>query len=101
GKYTAATDAARGALERFPGWPVLPFRPVDLYGPNAADYAADLKRLADVRATHPDDAVLLFLTGHFLWFEGKQDEARALFRRVVLSFPPAARFLRPGLPAVL
>ncbi len=102
GKYTAAAEAARAAAERFPGWPALPYRPLDLYGPNAADYAAHLERLARTRAEHPGDPVLLFLSGHVLWFDGRKDEARPLFRRAAPAFPAACeRFLRAAPGSVL
>jgi hypothetical protein len=101
GKYSAASEAARAAVERFPRWTELKVRPVDLYGAQSADYAADLKRLADTLAAHPDDPVLLFLSAHFQWFDGNKDAARALFRRILPTYPFAERFLRPTVPTVL
>jgi hypothetical protein len=101
GKYTAAAEAARSAVEHFPGWPALTTRPLDLYGAHAADYAEHLKRLEQTRAAHPDDPVLLFLSGHALWFDGRRDDARLLFRRAAPAFPAAERFLRPVPPAVI
>jgi hypothetical protein len=100
GKYTAAADAARAAVEHFPGWPALAIRPVDLYGPNAAEYRNHLRLLGETQAVHADDPVLSFLYGYALWFDGRKDEARALFRRAAPAYPAAERFLRP-VPAVL
>jgi hypothetical protein len=101
GKYTAAADTARAALERFPRWPALTMRPGDLYGSNIADYRNHLRLLGETQASHADDAVLLFLYGHALWFDGQKDEARALFRRAAASYPAAERFLKTSPPAVL
>jgi tetratricopeptide (TPR) repeat protein len=100
GKYTAAADTARAAVERFPGWPALTMRPGDLYGPNTADYRNHLRLLGETQAAHGDDAVLLFLYGHALWFDGQKDEARALFRRAAATYPAAERFLKTTPPAV-
>jgi hypothetical protein len=100
GKYTAAAETVRAAADRFPNWTALPIRPLDVYGPHAADYSAHLKLLDQTRAAHPDDPALLFLSGHVLWFDGHRDEARALFRRAVPDFPAAERYLRAA-PATL
>jgi hypothetical protein len=51
-----------------------------------AEFDAHLKRLEEALAKHPDDPTLLFLYAHQLWFDGRQAEARPLFRR-------AARFV--------
>ena len=82
-------------------WPNARFRPLELYGPNVADYAEQLQRLDDVLKRHPDDPVLLFLSAHQMWFDGRKEEARPLFRRARagLAHPgDADRFLR-ALPA--
>jgi tetratricopeptide (TPR) repeat protein len=101
GKYTVAAEVARAAVERFPGWPSLTFRPIDLYGPDAAEYRNHLRLLSQTQAAHPDDPVLQFLYGHALWFDGQKDEARIQFRRAAPACPAAERFLRPTPPAVL
>jgi hypothetical protein len=100
-KYSAASETARAAVERFPRWTELTIRPLELYGARSADYTADWKRLDETRAAHPDDAVLLFLAAHVRWFDGRKDEARALFRRAAPAFPISWRFLQPTSPAVL
>lgn len=101
GKYGAAVEAVADAVARVPQWPTLPYRPLDLYGPRAADYSAHLERLADTLAAHPDDPVLLFLSGCVLWFDGRKDEARLRFLQVAPALPAAERFLRALPPTVL
>jgi hypothetical protein len=100
-KYSTAAETAAAAVERFPGWTALTVRPLDLYAEQAANYASDLKRLEETRAAHPDDPVLLFLAGHTLWFDGRKDEARTLFRRAAPAIPAAVRFLQPQPPTML
>lgn len=101
GKYTAAAEAARSAAERFRDWPALTVRPLDLYGARSADFTEHLKQLEQTRAAHPGDPALSFLTAHTLWFAGRKDEARDLFRRAAPNFPAAERFLKPLPPGVI
>jgi hypothetical protein len=81
GMYPAAADAVVAGLLQAPDWPARPFRPLDLYGDNLADYTLHLRRLADALSDHPDDPDLLFLRACQLWFDGRRDEARLLFER--------------------
>jgi tetratricopeptide (TPR) repeat protein len=104
-KYADAVDALYAGLALEPDWPAATFRPLELYGPNVADYPEHLRRLEDTLARHPDDSLLLFLSGYELWFDGRKDEARLLFRRALPgSARPAVieRFLGavPGAPTV-
>jgi hypothetical protein len=101
GKYDDAVEAIHNGMARDPDWPRSRFRPLELYGPNVADYAEQLQRLSDVLKRHPNDPVLLFLSAHQLWFDGRKEEARPLFQRARagLAHPADAdRFLR-ALPA--
>jgi hypothetical protein len=97
GKYREGRDAVHAGMARKPDWPLEPFRPVELYGPHAVDYPDHLRRLEGALTRHPDDPVLLFLYAYALWFDGRKEEARPLFRR---ARPGAAdrgvidRFLR-------
>jgi hypothetical protein len=100
GKYSAAADTARNAAARFADWPTLTIRPVDLYGARAADFAEHLNRLAETRSIYPDDPVLLFLAGHFLWFANRKDEARPLLRRAAPAIPAAERYLQAAPPTI-
>ena len=105
GKYRSAFDAIQKGLNLDPTWPASGFRPVELYGDNLADYAAHLNVLEDVLAANPRDAVLLFLSGYELWFDGRKDEARILFERAAPALPDRGvveRFLQalPGVPVV-
>jgi hypothetical protein len=101
GKYDDAIAAIHDGMARDPDWPSARFRPLELYGPNVADYAEQMQRLDDVLRRHPNDAVLLFLSAHQLWFDGPREEAAPRFRRARpgLAHPADAdRFLR-ALPA--
>jgi thioredoxin-like negative regulator of GroEL len=81
-KYSAAAEAAQAATLRFPDWPTRTLRPLELYGDRGADYTADLARLEEALGRRPDDPVLLFLSAHALWFDGRREEALARFRRI-------------------
>ncbi len=105
GNYRRAFDAVQAGLRLQPGWPGEPFRPLELYGDNPAAYPAHLAALGDTLAENPDDAVLLFLYGYLLWFDGRRAEARPLFERAAPALPDPGvveRFLRalPGGPVV-
>jgi Flp pilus assembly protein TadD len=105
GNYRRAFDAIQDGLRLRPDWPAQPFRPLELYGDNAAAYAAHLTALGDTLAANPDDAVLLFLHAYLLWFDGRKAEARPLFERARPALPDPTvveRFLQalPGGPAV-
>jgi hypothetical protein len=105
GKYPQAFAALRVGLNLRPDWPTSPFRPLDLYGPHVADYAAHLAALEDALSAHPDDGLLLFLSAYALWFDGRRAEARPLLERAAPVLPDRTlveRFLRalPGAPVV-
>jgi len=87
GNYRRAFNAIQVGLNLNPDWPAAPFRPLDLYADNGADYAGHLATLEDVRAANPNDAVLLFLSGYALWFDGRRDEARELFEGAAPALP--------------
>jgi Tetratricopeptide repeat len=81
GKYREAVDAVRDGLKADPDWPKLRYRPAELYGDNADDFAEHRRLLREALARYPEDPDLLFLQGYFLWFDGRQDEAVGLLRR--------------------
>jgi hypothetical protein len=105
GKYRDAVDALHTGLALERDWPASVFRPLELYGANVADYSEHLRRLEETLARYPDDPVLLFLNAYALWFDGRKDEARLLFRRALPGAPDPAvieRFLgaMPGTPVL-
>jgi tetratricopeptide (TPR) repeat protein len=81
GRYVEAVAAIREGMRWRPGWPTAPFRAVDLYGVNAADFRGQQRDLEAALARYPQDTVLLFLLAYQMWFDGRQDEARPLFQR--------------------
>jgi hypothetical protein len=81
GKYHLAVDAVQTGLLRAPDWPVSGFRPLELYGPNVAEYSEHLRLLAEVLRADPNNPDLLFLNACLLWFDGRRDEARVFFER--------------------
>ena len=80
GKYHEALDAILAGMVRNPDWPAVAFSPIDLYGGAFAEYPEHLLRLDEAMKKHPGDAVLLFLNGYQVWFAGRRDAARPLFR---------------------
>src|SRR5262249_19534830 len=81
GEYREAVDAIRDGLKAEPDWPKRRYRPVELYGDNADDFADRRRLLREALDRYLDDAVLLFLWGYFVWFDGRQDEAAGLLQR--------------------
>jgi Tetratricopeptide repeat len=92
GKYREATAAIHEGLRRKADWPASDFRPIELYGGNVADYTEHLDQLRQAQNQNPNDPVLLFLYAYQLWFDGRQDEARILFRKA-LPLVTEPRFL--------
>jgi len=80
-KYRDAAHAIQTGLDLQKDWPGhrFPLRP--LYKGNEVDFLGQLKRLEELVEKHPDDAVLLFVLGYELWFDGRHDKARPLFRK--------------------
>lgn len=81
GKYHEAIDAIYAGMALQPDWPLQRFQPLELYGEHGAAYPEHLRRLEDTLTKFPNDPVLLFLFAYQLWFDGRKDEARALFLR--------------------
>jgi hypothetical protein len=102
GKYQDAVDAIYTGMTAEPNWPVSNFHPLDLYGAHVALYPDHLHRLEDAVGRHPNDAVVLFLFGYELWFDGRKDEARGLFQKAAAAGADAVvidRFFRALPPA--
>jgi len=85
GKYEEAVDAIHAGMRLRPDWPDADFRPAELYGANAADFAEQRKRLDEVLADNPKDPVLLLLLGYELWFDGRQTDALPYFQRAAAA----------------
>ena len=109
GNYRRAFDALQEGLALKPDWPLHPLppldRPLDLYGDNVVEYAAHLAALVETLAANPGDALLLFLCGYELWFDGRKAEARELLERAAPALPDSGiveQFLKalPGAPAI-
>jgi hypothetical protein len=83
GKYREATAAIHDGLRRKADWPAGDFRPIEMYGPNVADYAEHLGQLRLALKENPRDPVLFFLLAYQLWFDGQRDEARILFHKAL------------------
>ena len=101
GKYLDAQESILEGLARRPDWPREPFRPIELYGDHPAEYSEHLRRLREVVEHNERDAVLLFLYGYQLWFDGQRDEARGLFLRALpgLADPEVIQGFLKALPA--
>lgn len=81
GRYRDAVSALREGLRLKPDWPAADFRPIQLYGPQVADFQQDLEQLERAVRRNPDDPGLRFLLAYQWWFSGRRAEARAEFRR--------------------
>lgn len=102
GKYLDAVDSIGVGLALQPDWPLKRFQPLELYGQHVAAYPEHLRRLEDTLSKHPNDAALMFLYAYQLWFDGRKDEARALFQRARPGVPDPVlvdRFLQAKPPA--
>jgi tetratricopeptide (TPR) repeat protein len=80
-KYQEAADAIQAGLRKQADWPKSKFRPEELYGSHRADFEEQLEHLKELLDRKPSDAVLLNLYAYQLWFSGRTEDARPLFRR--------------------
>jgi tetratricopeptide (TPR) repeat protein len=81
GKHGQAVLSIQRGLRLHPKWPDAPFQPRALYRDRVGEFDQHLAQLADLIAKNLNDDSLLFLLGYELWFDGKRDEATALFQR--------------------
>jgi Tfp pilus assembly protein PilF len=96
GKYREAAAAVAAGMAVRPDWPDARFVARDLYWKTPELFDDHLKALRQAVEAFPDDAGLLFVLGHQLWYDGKPDEARVLFQKAVALTKwqsPAAKFL--------
>lgn len=95
-KYREAVAAIAAGMALRPDWPQTRYASRDLYWDNPKLYDEHLTTLRQAAAAFPNDADLVFLLAHQLWFDGLKDEAQALFRKAA-AMPggdtPAAAFL--------
>jgi hypothetical protein len=98
GKYREAVASIHAGLRLRPDWPTGRFRARELYGPNVEDFTDQLQLLQEMAVRHPKDPVLLFLYAYQLWFDGRQDDAKALFQRA-LPLVAEPRFIQMFLQA--
>jgi tetratricopeptide (TPR) repeat protein len=95
GKYREAVEAIAAGMALRADWSEARFNARDLYWKRPELFDDHLKALRDAVAMFPDDASLLFLLGHQLWFDGKHDEAAALIlkaRQLGKGSTPAEQF---------
>jgi tetratricopeptide (TPR) repeat protein len=95
GRYADAVAEIRTGLDLDPAWPASAFDPKELYGPNAAAFAAHLAELRKVLAANPGEPTLQFLLGYQLWFVGEKAESRKWFELAATRLPapgPVALF---------
>jgi tetratricopeptide (TPR) repeat protein len=81
GKYQEAVGAIEAGMRRERDWPASAFRPRELYGANAGDFAEHFQHLRQALTKYPDDFFLLFLYAHQLWFDDHWEEARPFFQQ--------------------
>ncbi len=80
-KYQEAADAIQAGLRVQADWPKSKFRPEALYGSHRADFEEQLEHLKALLDRKPSDPVLLNLYAYQLWFSGRTEDAKVLFRR--------------------
>jgi Tetratricopeptide repeat len=96
GKYREAVTAIDAGMKVRPDWPAARFNSRDLYWKKPVLFDDHLAALRQAVAGFPDDANLVFLLGHQLWFDGKRDEARPQFQKAAAlakGQTPAEAFL--------
>jgi tetratricopeptide (TPR) repeat protein len=82
GEYRAAVVAIHAGMKVDRLWPRMPIQPrADLFKGREAEFSHYLQRLTDTLAGQPNQATLLFLAGHQLWFDGRRAEALAMFQK--------------------
>jgi hypothetical protein len=77
GDYADAVKALQTGIAAHANWPALELKPRDLLGKAFDAKLADLKAAA---AANPESAALQFLLAHQLWFDGRRDDAAAIFK---------------------
>lgn len=99
GKYAEAVDILTKVMVLRPTYAVLKLPLRKLYGPNEEEYLEQLRDLEEAVRRYPDDPNLLFLLGHQYWFDGRPEEAKALFQRARPRFRDVEkidRFMKAG-----
>lgn len=81
GQYGKAATAVQRGLKWRPDWPLADFSPRAIYGDRTSAFDQNLAQLAQAIERNPNDDSLLFLLGYELWFDGKKDQARTVFKR--------------------
>jgi tetratricopeptide (TPR) repeat protein len=82
GKYRDAIDTIHAGMKIDKQWPRTAFQPrLELYKGRDAEYAEHMKHVTDAAAAAPNNATLLFLVAHQVWFDGQRKDALALFQR--------------------
>lgn len=97
GQYAKAATLVQRGLKWQPAWPQADFSARAFYGDRGTAYDQHLAALAGAIERSPNDDSLLFLMGYELWFDGKKDQAKVLFKRAAsLTLDTAAidRFLK-------
>lgn len=82
GKYKDAVAAIEAGLKLDPDWPTQKFQPrAELYKGMEAELDFQKKLLEATAALNPKNEAFLFLQAYELWFDGKRDEAVAVFQK--------------------
>jgi hypothetical protein len=81
GKYREAVAAIATGMAIRADWSEARFIAREMYWKKPTVFDDHLEALRQAVTAFPDDAGLLFLLGHQLWFDGKHDEAKALIAK--------------------
>jgi tetratricopeptide (TPR) repeat protein len=97
GKYREAVASIYAGMKLQPDWPNSTFDLRGLYANNPPELIEQLNSLRQAVEANPQEPALLFLYGYQLWFLGRQDEAKAFFRKakpMVADPKPIDQFLQ-------
>jgi hypothetical protein len=82
GKYQEAVATIHQGLAKQPDWPTDGPSLRELYAADPGAWAEHRRQLDEAATAWPGDPALDFLRAYVYWFDGRRDEARALFRQV-------------------
>ena len=86
GKYQRAAEAVRKGLELDPTWPGVRMDRRNFYR-DPSQFEAQLKKLEQYVAQHPEDGDARFLLAYNLYFSGQKGRAREEFGTLIKTNP--------------
>lgn len=97
GKYREAVEAIAAGMAIRADWSEARFVARDLYWKKPELFDDHIKALRQALEAFPNDATLLFLLGHELWFDGSKEEGKTFILKAKAlgkGLAPAEKFFR-------